>query len=94
MDSAQWLKLLTPFTAVKTLYLREEPVPCVMHALQRLSGESVTKAFPALQTISTYDFFKTSRATVEATERFITARRLSGHPVAVRAQGFRDVCMY
>jgi len=92
MDSVQWLKLLAPFTAVKKLYLKEEPV---LNALQGLSGESVTRMLPALQTISSLEV-KISRPIKEPTERFVTARRLSGRPVTVHSSqwGFlASVCL-
>ncbi|KAI9443723.1 hypothetical protein F5148DRAFT_269890 [Russula earlei] len=82
MESAQWLELLHPFTTVKDLHLHQKLSLYVMHALQDLSGQSVTEVLPALQNIF-LGSKRPSEPVRKAIGEFVTARQLSGHPVAV-----------
>jgi hypothetical protein len=84
ISSALWLGLLLPFTAVKNLYLSKVFVPGIAAALQDLIGGRITEVLPNLQNI----FIQSLR--VEASGpfhkdfgQFVTARQLSGHPVAI-----------
>ncbi|KAI9463512.1 hypothetical protein F5148DRAFT_1211245 [Russula earlei] len=82
MQSTQWLELLYPFISVKNLYLADDIVLHVGHALQELAGGRVTEVLPALRTIFISGL--ESPGSVQKTMgRFVAARQLSGHPVAV-----------
>ena len=86
-DPARWLELLHPFVAVKNLYLDPGAVPRVAPALQELIGERVSEVLPALQNIVIkFHQPKQPMPVSEAIEQFAAARRLSGHPVAVRLE--------
>jgi hypothetical protein len=54
----------------------------VVQALQELSVERATEVLPALRNLF-IEGLESSGPTQEALEQFITARQLSGHPVAV-----------
>ena len=82
MDDTQWLELLGPFTALKSLYLSGEIARRVCGALQELSGERATEVLPALRNIFV-DGFRSFEHTQEAIRPFVAARQLSGHPVAI-----------
>jgi hypothetical protein len=79
VKNTQWLEILLPFTAVKNLYLPAEFAPCIVPVLQELVGERVSEVLPALQNI----FLQELGPVKKAIQRFVTARRLSGHPVTV-----------
>ncbi|KAI9513156.1 hypothetical protein F5148DRAFT_1372491 [Russula earlei] len=81
-ESTQWLELLAPFTAVKDLRLGDQVGLRVCQALEELAKERVTEVLPALQNIFLTGL-KPSESVPKLIERFITARQLSGHPVAV-----------
>jgi hypothetical protein len=82
VESAQWLELLRPFTTVKRLSLSWEFTPRVVHVLQGLSGERIMDVLPALQSIFLVEN-SLSGPVKEGFAQFLTARQLSGHPVAV-----------
>jgi hypothetical protein len=78
-----WLELLRPFAAVKNLYLlREELVPSIAPALQELVGGRTTEVLPTLENIFLKGF-QPSGLLDEGIEKFVAARRLTSHPVAV-----------
>jgi len=82
MDSNQWLELLRPFASVKSLYLSKKLAIRIAHALQDFAADRVTDVLPALQNF----FLKISDQSgpvKKALAQFITARRLSGHPVVL-----------
>ena len=82
IDSAEWLEFLHPLTAVKNLRISREFVPRIAPTLQVLAGGRVTEVLPALQTL----FLEIPRASgpvQESIEKFVAARQLSGHPIAV-----------
>ncbi|KAI9454353.1 hypothetical protein F5148DRAFT_1378269 [Russula earlei] len=81
MDPAQWLELLDPFIAVKVLRLSDQVGPHVCQALEELAEERVTEVLPALQKIFLRD--RPLKPVPKYIERFVAARRLSGHPVVV-----------
>ena len=83
MEDTQWLDLLHPFTSVKDLALSERSVPFVAPALQELSGERVREVLPALENLF-LEWPLQSGPVKRAIRKFITARQLSGWPVAVR----------
>ncbi|KAI0290798.1 hypothetical protein BC826DRAFT_970259 [Russula brevipes] len=86
VENIQWLELLRLFTTVKRLSLCKKSTPRIMHVLQELPGEGMMDVFPALQSISLPET-SLSGPVKEAFARFLTARQLFGHPVAVNPQG-------
>ena len=76
-ESGQWLELLRPFTAVKSLYLS----PYMMSALRALVGDRTMEVLPSLRNI--YLESEESGSFREAIGRFVAARQLSGHPIAI-----------
>jgi hypothetical protein len=64
VDSALWLALLHPFTAVKNLYLSKEFAPRILPPFQELVGGRTTEMLPALQDI----FFEELQPSVLAQE--------------------------
>ena len=88
---SRWLDFFYPFTAVKSLYISQEFAPCIAPALQELVGEGLMEVLPALQTI----FFEEtllSGPVEEAIGKFVAARQLAGHPIAVsRWEGIKNV---
>ena len=86
IEDIQWLELFHPFAAVKNLYLSKRLALHVAPALQELAGERVREVLPALQTIFIVES-PLSKPVIAAFEPFITARRLSNHPVAIQVWG-------
>ena len=82
IEDVQWLDIFYPFTIVKDLYVREEFAQCIAFALQELVVERVTEVFPALETLFLEEL-QPSGPVQEAIGKFVTARELLGHPVAV-----------
>jgi hypothetical protein len=81
-ENAQWLDLLHPFTAVKNLYLSKEFTRRVAPVLQELVGERVVETLPALQCLFLEEVNLVGPVQ-EAIEKFVAARQLSNHPIAV-----------
>ena len=81
IESSQWLELLHPFNAVKDLYISPKFMSSIAPALQELAGERVTEVLPALQTLFLEKL--PEKPVQEAIEKFVSARQLSGHPIAV-----------
>jgi hypothetical protein len=81
IENSQWLEVLHPFTAVKDLYISQIFTPRVVPALLELVGETVTEVLPALQTV----FFEEPLPLgfQEEIGKFVAARQLAGHPIAV-----------
>jgi hypothetical protein len=82
IENGQWLEVLSPFTAVKNLYISHEFAPRIMPALQELVGERVTEVLPALQTLSLPES-QQSEPTQKIIDQFIAVRQLTSHPIAV-----------
>jgi hypothetical protein len=82
VENNHWLKLLRPFTAVKSLYMSRVIVQRIAPALQGLIGERVAGVLPALQTLFLEDL-NLSGPVQEAIGSFVSGRQFSGHPVAV-----------
>ena len=78
IEDCQWLEVLHPFTAVKYLYLSREFTSRIAPALQELAGE----VLPSLQNLLLEDLHP-SGPVPEPIEKFIAARQLAGHPIAV-----------
>jgi hypothetical protein len=75
----QILELFRPFTAVRSLHVPRSPVPLIATALQVLIGPRATEVLPNLRDI----FLGIPGTVLEAIQPFLTARQLSGQPVAV-----------
>jgi hypothetical protein len=88
-EASQWLEILQPFNRVKDLVLSKRSVRLVAPALQGLAGERVAETLPVLQNISLVGP-QPSGAVKQALEKFITARQLSGYPVAMNVVGDSD----
>jgi len=82
MEDTQWLELLEPFTSLKNLYLMDDIARRVCGAIQELSGEMATEVLPALRNLFV-DGSRSFEQIQEAIKPFVTARQLSGHPVAI-----------
>jgi len=85
VENIQWLELFRPLTALETLRLDKNFAPLIVPALRhsQLAAEGATQLFPALQVL----FIEgPSYPLQEAIDEFITARELSGLPVAVYCQ--------
>jgi hypothetical protein len=75
MENAQWLELLSSFTAVQTLQ-----ISCVMQALVMQGLDGAEPLLPALENVYLDE-------EQEDIEPFIIARQGSAHPVAVHPLG-------
>jgi hypothetical protein len=82
VENDQWLELLRPFAAVRSLYLSEEFQPDLASALQELVGGRTTEVLPSVQNVF-LEKFEPSGAFQEAIGQFVAARQLSGHPIAI-----------
>jgi hypothetical protein len=78
----KWLNLLLPFTAVKNLYLSELYSQRIALVLQELTGGRTTEVLPTLQNVL-LEGFQPSEPVQEGIARFVSARRLTDHPVAI-----------
>jgi len=81
MQHFHWLQLLYLFTNAKDLYVSSKVTAYIVPVLKKLVGERATEVLPALQNLFFHEFEVLSGPT--AIEDFITARELSGHPIAV-----------
>jgi hypothetical protein len=82
IENGQWLEVLSPFTAVKDLYISHEFAPRIVPALQELVGERVTEVLPALRTLFLPELQQREPAR-KIIDQFIAMRQLSCHPIAV-----------
>ena len=80
--NGQWLELLHPFSAVKSLYLYKELQSNMAAALQELVGDRTTEVLPSLRNIFLEEC-KSSGSFHETIGQFIAARKISGLPIAV-----------
>ncbi len=74
---AGWLHLLRQFSSVQTLHIAHELAGHIALALEDVTGEMVSEVLPALDLI-----FLVGQP-VSSIDKFIAARRLSGHPVTI-----------
>jgi hypothetical protein len=81
-ENTEWLDLLLPFTAVKNLYLSRMFAPHIARALQELTEARTTEVLPALQNIFLEEF-QISVPVHEGIAQFVSARKLTDHPVAI-----------
>jgi len=83
IEDNQWLELLRPFTAVKSLYLSKKFAPRIAPFLQDLVvRERVMEVLPSLQRLC-MERLHPSGPVKEAIERFVAARLLSNHPIVI-----------
>ena len=82
VENTLWLELLRPFAAVKNLYICRTFVPRIAPALQELVGSRTTEALPTLENIF-LDGFRVSEPLHKGIEKFVAARGLISHPIAV-----------
>ena len=82
VENKLWLDFLRSFVALKNLYLSEEFVTHFAPALQELVGGRTTEVLPNLENIF-LEGFQSSGPLHEGIEKFVAARRLTSHPVAV-----------
>jgi hypothetical protein len=82
IESTLWLELLLPFTVVENLYLSEEFAPGIAAALRELVGGRITEVLPWLENIFV-EGLESSGHFEEKIERFVAARQLSGHLIAI-----------
>jgi hypothetical protein len=83
IENSQWLELLRPFTAVKSLYVSEEFVPVITAAaLQELVRERMTQLLPTLQNLF-LEGLRRWGPVRKGIGLFIAAREPFGHPIAV-----------
>jgi hypothetical protein len=82
VESTLWLEVLRPFVAVKNLYISEEFAPRIAPALEELVGARMTEVLPMLENIFLAGL-QPSGPLEEGIEKFVAARQLIRHPVAV-----------
>ena len=82
IENTLWLQLLLPFTAAKNLYLSKEFAPGIVAALQELAGGRIAEVLPSLQNIFV-EGLEPSGPFQENIGRFVAARQLSSHPIAI-----------
>jgi hypothetical protein len=91
VEHTQWLELLLvrTFTTVKHLSLSKKFIPRVVPALQELSGDGMMNTLPVLKSIFLVNSSLASQSgpAKKSFAQFVTARQLSGRPVAVNPQG-------
>jgi hypothetical protein len=86
IEDSQWLEVLHPFTALKHLHVSREFLPSIAPAFQELAAERVTEVLPALQSLFLEELHPPGPVQ-EAIEKFVAARQLAGHPIAVSYWG-------
>ena len=82
IDNSSWLELLHLFTTVKNLYLSEAIASRIVPALQELVASGVTEVLPNLQNVY-LGSHQPSGVVQESIGKFLAARQLTGHPIAV-----------
>ena len=82
IENSQWLELLRPFIAVKSLYISDEFVPRIARALEELVGERVSEVLPALQALILQRTLP-SGPVQQTIGQFVAARQFAGHSVSV-----------
>ena len=82
VESTLWLEVLRPFVAVKNLYISEEFKPRIVPALEELVGARTTEVLPTLENLFLAGL-QPSGPLQEGIEKFVAARQLISHSVAV-----------
>jgi hypothetical protein len=81
-NTAGWLELLFPFTAVKNLYLSKQCAPRIAPALQEITGGRRTEVLPTLQNLF-LEGFQPSEPVHQGIWQFVSARQLTDCPVII-----------
>ena len=82
IENTLWLQFLLPFAAVKNLYLSKQSAPGIAATLDELVGDRITEVLPNLQSIFV-EGLEPSGPFQECIGRFVAARQLSDHPIAI-----------
>jgi hypothetical protein len=84
-ENTEWLDLLLPFTAVKNLYVSELFAPRIAPALQDITRGEVLSNLQNLylEGFKRNSYLERFPLVEEGIERFISARQLTNHPVAI-----------
>ena len=82
VESTFWLDLLRAFVAVKNLYISKEFAPRIAPTLGELVGVRTTEVLPTLENIFLAGL-QPLGPLEEGIEKFIAARQVTSHPVAV-----------
>lgn len=83
IDFPDFLELLDPFVAVKSLYVSDEFTFHVAYALGSLVDERVMEVLPALQTLFLQHPDTRESGVQRSIGAFVTARQFAGHPIVV-----------
>jgi hypothetical protein len=86
MSATEWVEFLRVFNFVEDLDLSRntELMYSILRALKELVGERVMEALPALQNIAVHKPWQPwADYPMKGIEPFVTARQLSGRPVAI-----------
>ena len=82
IETGEWFDLLLPFTTVKNLHLSKQFVPRIVPALQELTEGRTTEVLPTLRNLF-LERFQASVPVYEGIRKFVSARQLINHPVAL-----------
>ena len=82
IETGQWLELLHQLNTVKYLHISQEFTLHIAPTLQELVGGRVTEVLPDLQTLFLEEA-PPPGPVQETIEKFVAARQLAGHPIAV-----------
>ena len=82
VENTLWLQILLPFIAVKNLYLSKGFMPSIAATLHEVAERGITEVLPSLQNIFV-EGLESSGPFQENIGQFVTARQLSGRPVAI-----------
>ena len=82
IESDQWVELLHQFPAAKGLYISQGFEQHIAPTLQELVGGRVTEVLPALETLFLEETLP-SGPVREGIGRFVAARQLTSHPIAL-----------
>jgi hypothetical protein len=81
----EWLEIFNTFTAVKKLWVCHRLGLHIASTLQELAPERVTDILPALEDLYFHEWDETRYPVGGTTGRFVTNRKLAGHPVSFHA---------
>ncbi|KAI0287456.1 hypothetical protein BC826DRAFT_1178420 [Russula brevipes] len=82
LEYTSFLPLFRPFAAIQRLFVCTALIPFVVPSLQELTGTRAMEVLPELRDLF-LEGLQLSSSIQSATQPFIAARQLSGHPVAV-----------
>ena len=82
VDDSQWLRLLSPFVSVKSLYVSVGLGPFLASVLEELAWDKATEVLPRLDNLFLEGLG--SLLVEENIDSFVSMRQLTGHPVVVQ----------